>query len=236
MSVKDTTAAVAIVPPKPHGAGMEIVHCTQYSPEWFEARRGVPTASAFSRIMTPTGKYSRQSVEYINELIGDLADQRPTAFKEGGRMGTPDMQYGREAEPHARRWLAVERGYEVREVGFVKSPCGRFGCSPDALVWNELECVGAAEIKCPLPKTHVGYIVRGVLPPEYKPQVHGQLIVTGLPWVDFISYCVSLPPLLVRVTPDGYTERLRVCLERFWLEYQATVEKVRGVIVGSRDE
>lgn len=211
----------------------QIVHCTQYSPEWWEARRGVPTASAFNRIVTPkTGEYSAQAQKYIHELIGDMADQRPSAFKDGGRMGTPEMLWGRESEPAARKWLALERGYEIREVGFVRSTCGRWGCSPDGLVWDGLDIVGACEIKCPLPKTHVGYLDAGVLPPAYKPQVHGQLIVTGLPWVDFMSYCVSLPPFLVRVTPNRFTEKLRDCLERFWLEFQGTLVKVQKIVVG----
>jgi hypothetical protein len=33
---------------------------TQGSPEWLEARLGIPTASEFDKIITPTGKPSTQ--------------------------------------------------------------------------------------------------------------------------------------------------------------------------------
>ena len=44
--------------------------CQQGSVEWFEARLGIPTASEFSRIVTPTGKLSAARVTYMGELLG----------------------------------------------------------------------------------------------------------------------------------------------------------------------
>jgi hypothetical protein len=57
--------------------------------------------------------------------------------------------------------------------------------------------------------------MRGGLPDEHKVQVHGGLVVTGYESWDFMSYHPGLPPLLVRVTPDEFTEKLRVVLEQF---------------------
>ena len=42
---------------------MKVIQCTQGTPDWFEARRGIPTASRFDMILTPkTGKPSAQRV------------------------------------------------------------------------------------------------------------------------------------------------------------------------------
>ena len=44
----------------------------QYSPEWWNVRRGIPTASEFDRILTPaTGKPSKSADGYACQLIGE---------------------------------------------------------------------------------------------------------------------------------------------------------------------
>lgn len=202
-----------------------ILYMPQYSPAWWEARCGIPTASSFDRIITPVrGKLSEQCDDYIAELIGDRVCLTPNAFTERGRMGTPEMEAGRIAEPEARKFYSMIREVDVDQVGFVISACGRFGCSPDGLVGED----GALELKCPLLKTQAGYLLKGGLPPEYKPQVHGQLIVTGRAWIDFLSYAPGLDPLLVRVEPDEYTAKLRNALEAFWERYQRAWELLTG--------
>ena len=50
---------------------MKINHCEQYSDEWWDARKGLPTASVANKIVTPTGKMSSSSRALINELIAD---------------------------------------------------------------------------------------------------------------------------------------------------------------------
>ena len=202
---------------------MKIIHCEQLSPEWWEARRGVPTASNFDRIITPkTGKPSAQMDGYIDELIGDLDSLNPPVFSQNGY--TAAMAEGRDSEPEARLFYSLERDVDVCEVGFVLSDCGRFGCSPDGLVDPD----GGLELKCPLPRTHVGYVRAGKLPDEYKPQVHGCLAVTGRAWWDFLSYAPGMPPVLVRVTPDDYTAALKEALEVFWEKYADALAVVRS--------
>lgn len=189
---------------------MREIECIQGSPEWWEARRGVPTASEFDRILTPIKqKGSAGQDAYIDSLIGDAKDMRPNWFSD--RPVTKDMEHGTNSEPQAREWYEFEKGIPVRQVGFVTTDDGRFGCSPDGLIDPD----GGLELKCPKPSTHVGYLREGTLPDKYKPQVHGCLIVTGRLWWDFLSYAPGLKPLLVRVYPDEFTKRLRQELERF---------------------
>lgn len=207
---------------------MTIFDVPQYSPEWWELRAGVPTASSFDRIITPTGKPSGQRAKYIASLIGDLVDLRPNAFTERGRMGTPEMKAGREAEPAARKWYALETDATVLQVGLVLHESEDFGCSPDGLATvvgeNGEADDGVLELKCPLPSTQAEYLMEGVLPGEYRPQCHGHLVVTGRKWCDFMSYCPGLPTLHVRVEADGYTDMLRAALATFLADYHAQLK------------
>ena len=201
---------------------MKIIDCEQYSVEWWQAKRGIPSASNFERILTArTGKPSAQAEDYIAELIADLhTDLLPERAE---LAGTRAMLSGLDLEPEARHWYALVRDVDVRRVGFITTDDGRFGCSPDGLVGAD----GGLELKCPLGKTQVRYIRAGALPDEYRPHVHGALIVSGRPWWDFLSYCPGLPPLLVRVRPDDYTDRLRAALESFWNDYMDALAKIR---------
>lgn len=197
-----------------------IVHrCEQYTAEWFTLRRGVPTASAFDKIITPkTGKLAAAHEGYVCELIADLC----RLDYPGERAATPAMRNGTLTEPEARRFYEMER--DVEQVGICFSDDGRFACSPDGLVGDD----GLLELKCPEPKTHVGYLLANDLPTEYVAQVHGQLIVTGRKWVDFMSYCPGFRPLLVRVEPCEFTDKLRDVLEEFWPRLQRAKAVVRG--------
>lgn len=201
---------------------MKTFMCVQNSPEWWELRRGVPTASNFDRIITPkTGALSKSADALICELI---ADSRRGCMPEEGPISRP-MQNGIDTEPEARRWYEMEKGIDVRRVGFCLTDDDRFGCSPDALVGED----GGLELKCPELKTQAAYLLAGELPAEYRPQVHGCLIVTGRAWWDFLSYAPGLPPLLIRVTPDAYTDALRKALDDFWAKLEAAKAKIAAM-------
>ena len=110
---------------------------------------------------------------------------------------------GRALEPQARDFYSFVRSCEVRSIGLAYRDDSRtVAASPDGIVGYEVRNDGALELKCPAPKTHLLYLARDVLPREYVMQVQGQLWVTQLPWVDFMSYCPSLPPFIVRVEPE----------------------------------
>lgn len=196
---------------------MRVLDMVQMSPEWYEARMGIPTASEFDRIITPKGKLSGGVDAFIEQLLGERECGHPGAMTE--KVMNPAMRHGIECEPQARAAYAVLRGVEVRMVGFCVADCGRYGSSPDGLIDPE----GAVEIKCPVRETHERYLRRGGLPPEYRPQVHGHLIVTGRSWCDFFSFHEEIEPHLVRVVPDEYTRALRVCLEQFLGRYAKAI-------------
>jgi hypothetical protein len=203
---------------------MKTYTCPQLSDEWWELRRGRPTASAFDRILTPkTGKIAAAADDLIYELIAEQFHREPMASI--ARYQNDAMKNGVAIEPEARKWYEFERDCAVEQVGFITDDEGRFGCSPDGLIGTD----GGLEIKSPSPKVHARYFAEGVLPADYRCQVHGDLIISERKWWDFVSYCpaVSLPPLVVRVVPDEFTETLRAGLEQFWTRYQETLDKIR---------
>ena len=183
---------------------MIVLDCEQGSRAWLEARAGIPTASQFSRIVTPSGKPSAQAEGYVAELLAEhfLGPQ------EDDFAGSEWVERGRVLEPVARRYYAFHRDVDPQQVGF----CGRrtslegltvpdayhVGASPDALVGDD----GLLELKVPMPKTHLLWLARGGLPRQHVMQVQGQLWVTGRAWCDFLSWHPDLPPVLVRVEPD----------------------------------
>lgn len=188
---------------------MTILDIPQRSDAWYEARRGIPTASVFDKIITPAkGEPSSSQEKLLNELLAEALC--PTY---GPGYQSADMEAGTELEAEARRFYEFcEAGaLPVKEVGFLLSDCGRFGGSPDALVGDD----GGLEIKCPSAVTQIAYLRGKVLPLEYKTQVHGYLAVSGRSFWDFLSYYPGLPRFLVRVERDAFTEKLAAEVGRF---------------------
>ena len=205
---------------------MRVVDCKQGSPEWFNVRAGIPTASEFGRLLTPKKlQFSEAgSRSYACELIAArLMGGAPEGVES---YGTRAMQYGTDTEPEARAFYTLDRDTDVEQVGFCLSDDGLIGCSPDGLVGDD----GGLELKCPLMKTHISYLIDGGLPDAYKAQVHGSMIVTGRSWWDFMSYAYGAPPLLVRVEPDDYTDALREAIEAFHPIYQDMWQTVSALL------
>jgi hypothetical protein len=198
---------------------MRIVDCVQYTPEWFLARKGFPTASCADKIITPTGKLSSQAFGYICELLADVSVPGPVVPI---KFVSPSMVAGSLLEPQARAFYVFDRNTEVKEVGFCIHDSGRYGCSPDALVGDD----GLLQIKCPEAKTHIAYLLKGEMPPDYLPQVHMELFVTGRNWLDFLSYRHGFDSFVIRVTPNDYTKKVGEALEAFWVDYSKAWKRI----------
>ena len=194
---------------------MTVLDHAQRSEAWYDARKGLPTCSRFDAILTPKeGKPSKGQDKLMNELIAESLLPPQEGFIRGPM--TPEMEHGICLEAEARCAYELEFAKEpVREVGFIIAEGGLYGGSPDALVGDN----GGVEIKCPNLSTHIGYVRAGILPTEYKCQVHGYMVVTGRAWWDFFSYTRNVPPFLIRVHRDGFTESLANALADFCAEY-----------------
>jgi len=192
---------------------------TQGTPEWLQLRKGRPTASRFSDIITAAkGELSKSSKGYIRELVGECFCPEFQYWE-----GNKSTERGTMLEPEARAQFSELTGKEVRQVGFVLADDGICGCSPDGIIIDQAGIYMAGlEIKCPSPKVHIEYVSDGVLPDAYRQQVHGSMAVTGLNEWHFFSYFPGMRPFHILVGWDDYTEKLQDSLAVFVSEYKAT--------------
>lgn len=201
---------------------MRIVDVIQGSDAWDELRRGVPTASRFGDIITPAkAQLSTSWKAYAAELIATelgVAVPAPPSFW---------MEWGVEHEPYAVKAYETIRGITTAAVGFVwPDEHERYGCSPDRLVGDD----GLLETKCPKPETLLEYHINGVFPPAYRPQVQGQLLITGREWCDFFAFHPQLAPFLIRVERDEkYIQSLSDALDEFSVNLDELRSKLQGV-------
>lgn len=208
---------------------MQIIECEQGSMEWFQARRGIPSASNFHRIMTAkTMKLSAQADDYIYELIGE---QLSSMLPENAESFTSRaMRWGKETEAEARSQYEVWTNTTVEKspkIGFCISEDGKIGGSPDGIVKGMKR---GLELKCVLPKTQARYLLEDVLPDDHRGQVHGSLVYSNYDEWDFYSYCPGMAPFHKRVEPDAYTLQLsKIIYEEFLPRYELLFAKIKGV-------
>lgn len=200
---------------------MKILDLVQGSPEWFQARLGIPTASNFDKIVTADGSPSKQADKYIYQLAGEWASGQP---EENG-FKSQAMTNGTEREAEARQFYEFTTGVTVKRVGFcITENFPICGASPDGLIE---EC-GGLEIKCPMAATHVSYSLKSELPMEYWQQVQGNILVTGSKWWDFMSYYPGMKPFLTRVYPDdNFLNLLKCGLETFCTKLEEVKQKIK---------
>ncbi len=192
----------------------------QGTDEWLAERIGLPTASKFDMVVTSKGEPSKQQQKYIYQLAGEIV----TGRKEDTYCNEA-MQRGIELEDEARTLYELVTGDEVEQVGLAwKTENKAVGASSDGLVGDD----GMIEIKCPKMVTHVEYLVKGVLPTKYVPQVQGQMYVLDRKWCDFISYYPSMELLKVRVMRDDeFIKKLDCEITVLLAEINKVLEKIK---------
>lgn len=166
----------------------------QGTTDWLAVRAGIPTASAFDRIVTPKGKPSAQAEKYMHMLLAERIMGHPVLQVQTSWMGR-----GKDLEGEAVLYYEGVRELDTTVIGFVTNDDRTIGASPDRFVGED----GLLEIKCPAEHTHVGYLLTRGVDAEYLPQVMGQLWVTDRKWLDIMSYHPEMPPAIVRVYRDN---------------------------------
>lgn len=169
-------------------------NCRQGSGEWFALRRGIPTASRFDDIVTPTGKARADKGRrtYLCQLLAErMTGQLMTNFT------TDAMTRGTEMEPRARAWYEIETGRAVRQVGFLtRADMPGCGASPDGLVDVDADLIAAfgpgtdraIEIKCGLAHTVVGQLLAEGPPAEYLMQCQAVMWLACVPVLDLVIF------------------------------------------------
>lgn len=209
-----------------------IYHDTiQGSDEWFALRKGVLTSSRADMILTPkTCKPSASQKKLLCALIGEryslLGPENVASYTNNA------MRHGQQTEEESRRWFAMETGLTLQNGGFCQSDDLRFGASPDSIIGlseDKRTCAAVLELKNPQHDNQTEYVIDGVLPDAYKCQCHMHLIITGAPICYFLSYHLGLPPLLLTVTPDEFTERLRQEIDAFHAKFVEALKRFQPV-------
>jgi putative phage-type endonuclease len=184
MAKKPTPKKLAVDP----NEARFVLSVEQGSDEWKALRAGRVTASkvadAISKLKNGGESATRRElrIKLVTEaLTGEPADD---IFE------TAAIRWGRENEAYARMYYEELRQVQVRQIAFAHHPTlKRAGASPDGLVGTD----GLLEIKCPMSHTHLNYILAGVVPEDYKPQMLWQMECTGRNWCDLMSFDPRMP-------------------------------------------
>jgi putative phage-type endonuclease len=195
--------------------------------EWRLLRAGKVTASRVADVIAKTKSgYSASRENYLTELV----IERFGVISEG--FTNAAMQWGTEQEPFARSMYELNTGVIVSEIDFIDHPTIQMaGCSPDGLVGED----GLLEIKNPNSATHFSYLVDGVVPEKYKPQMAWQITTTKRKWCDFVSFDSRVPEGLqyfqIRYVPEaGYIEHLEDEVKKFLIEVDARYQELKRIM------
>ena len=200
---------------------MIILDHEQGTEEWLAARRGKPSASMFSKLITMTGKPSSSAIGYIDELVAEVITGETEHFSNS------HTERGTALEPEARESYEFITDNEVLECGFIVDPTFSYGCSPDGLVTEKGQSVGGLEIKCPAAKTQASYWRDPTLAvKKYWCQIQGCMWLTGREWWDLFTYHPKMPHVLVRVDRDDeFIEKMAVEVKAAATAIKTQVEK-----------
>ncbi len=177
-----------------------IIHrIEQRSEAWYLLHTGRVTGTSFKTLMM--GESTAGYQELINrlaiEIILGVPDVNDTGYK--SKLMLDALETENEAAEEFERLYGVV----LEQVGFITpGPASKFkewiGVSPDSIYRKDY----GLEIKCPLAKTHLGYIENGGLPKDYLHQVQGSMFTTNLKQWVFMSYYPDMKPFVLMVERD----------------------------------
>jgi hypothetical protein len=195
---------------------VEIIDVQQNTPEWFQARCGLPTASNFQCLMAESADRKGRAT-YLRQVAGEILTGIPSeSFKNAA------MDRGHAMEPEAREMYAFMHDCEPVQVGFVRN--GRKGWSPDSLIGSS----GCLEIKTQAPHLLIETIEKDVFPGVHKAQTQGGLLVGDLEWIDLVVFYTGMPLFEKRAVRDvAYIAKLSREIDLFNEEVDELVEKIR---------
>lgn len=201
---------------------MKFYPVEQGSAQWYELRRGRPTASNFHKIVTSKGEPSKQAVTYLYRLVAERLLQ-DTMDDQLGYVRWVEWGKSQEGNAVAQFNFTYER--QLEPGGFMTTDDGRIGASPDRLLdgFNE-----GVEIKCPAPWTQIQYLLEDSAGVDYRQQVQGHLLVGDFRAVHFYSWHPQMPPFhKVTLQDRAYMGVLRSALSSFCDALDVMTERAR---------
>lgn len=184
---------------------MILIECQQGTPQWFEARAGVITASEFEVAIskltrTSGGKKAGDPTDASDRYACDKAIERVSGKPYGIPPKAAILARGHDLEPKARMGYEAKTEMLATESGIVLTDDRKFGYSTDGFVGED----GLIEIKCPIDGFKIATMWRTGDVSEYMHQMQGGMWITGRKWCDFIMYVPDLAP----VGKDLYVKRI----------------------------
>jgi hypothetical protein len=219
-------------------------------------RKGITKKDDLIALLPDPAKHEELTKGALTAILKSISDEKP---KDAWQIEMEDkaekamtynipVQRGNALEDDARRYYEQRTGYEVTQVGFITHDTGGLGCSPDGLIYKSrlyehagnitiIDDVPAhgLEIKCPMPETHMRYLLDGELPDDYELQVHMSMAVTGLNRWDFLSYCPGEAQLLLTIKRTAYTDQLEAGLKRLVTEKRKIKAKLGALWIAEKE-
>lgn len=202
----------------------------QWTPEWLELRKWKLTWTKLKTILWYTEKRMPKWMSDIVELIADQNIEDP------GLSAMEVMERGNYLEKFAKEEYENIYGIEVEEVWFVEDDSWYIGLSPDGLIDNGVwEYEWAIEIKSPLWKKYVRYLLEWIIPNEYRAQVINYFLVIDT--LDYLDFCIYNPDVygnlpkfhVIRITRKELSEEIAISKQKIlefrekWLETENTL-------------
>jgi putative phage-type endonuclease len=149
---------------------LKIPKLEQKTPEWYNARHNLITASDFAQALGK-GKFGTQK-----QLIEKKVQTNTDTIKVSNQF----FEWGNMFEPVACNvYSAIHNNVTVYEFGLIQHPYHTyFGASPDGITEDGI----MLEIKCPLKRK-----ITGEIPLQYYYQIQGQLDVCELRECDYFE-------------------------------------------------
>ena len=195
-----------------------LVDIPQRSQEWLDAICGNVGASNIDRIITTKGEPSKSRTDYMMTLCAE----RLTGKQEVEYINQA-MLNGIEREAEARSLFEMAYDVSILQVGLVYTDDKSAHCSPDGLIGNNI----GLEIKNPISKTHIKYLLDNKLPIEYFCQIQFSLYVTERKSWWFMSHYPGIKPFFIEVVRDEkWIERCDKELKAFNQELDEMVKRL----------
>ena len=179
----------------------------QRTPEWFNARKGLVTASSVGAILGLSPYMKKADV--MRRMIREYQGLEPEF------TGNPATQYGTAFESIALADYSLEH-HRVHLCGFFKLN-DWMGASPDGLIGED----GIIEIKCPYSLRDGGEFKSINEQPHYYSQIQIQLLCTDRKWCDFYQWSAHGSKLETVYRNDEWIASNIIVLSDFYQEYLA---------------
>lgn len=165
----------------------------QGTPEWHQVRAKKVTGSVADTLLVKgtNNKYGLGvgAVTLATKIAFERINNAPmptTDYK------SKSMSRGIEYESKMRRMYELQEFVKIKEVGFIESDCGTYGCSPDGLVGDD----GGIEGKSFTVPTLHSDLLRGIESKEIDVvQIKWNLFTSKRKWWDFISFYPEYKPM-----------------------------------------